>query len=69
MDGGIAVTAVPRLRELLTFIARNGFEHHVAMVRGHHAKVVDEAVNRYLGWQNYHHETVPSFAAPYPFLR
>lgn len=69
MDGGIAVTAVPRLRELLTFIVRNGFEHHVAMVRGHHASVVEEAVGRYLGWQNYHHETVPSFAPPAPFLR
>ena len=37
MDGGIAVTKVPSLRALLGFIARNGFEHHVAMVRGHHA--------------------------------
>ena len=25
MDGGIAVTEVPRLRDLLTFISRNGF--------------------------------------------
>ena len=69
MDGGIAVTAVPRLRELLTFIARNGFEHHVAMVRGHHAGIVDEAVSRYLGWQSYRHETVPSFSPPFPFHR
>ena len=58
-----------RLRELLTFIARNGFEHHVAMVRGHHAKIVEESVSRYLGWQNYYHEAVPSFAPPAPFLR
>ncbi len=69
MDGGIAVTEVPRLRELLTFISRNGFEHHVAMVRGHCAGVVEEAVGRYLGWQLYHHETTPSFAPPAPFLR
>jgi L-fucose isomerase-like protein len=69
MDGGIAVTAVPRLRELLTFIVRNGFEHHAAMVRGYYAKVVGEAVSRYLGWQNSHHEAVPRFAPPYPFLR
>lgn len=34
MDGGIAVTKVPNLRSLLSFISRNGFEHHVAMVRG-----------------------------------
>ena len=69
MDGGIAVTEVARLRDLLTFISRNGFEHHVAMVRGHHAPVIEEAVSRYLGWQTYRHETVPSFAPPAPFLR
>jgi L-fucose isomerase-like protein len=55
MDGGIAVTEVPRLRPLLAHLCREGFEHHVAMVRGHHAAVVDEAVSRYLGWQLYHH--------------
>jgi L-fucose isomerase-like protein len=68
MDGGIAVTEVKRLRSLLGFIARNGFEHHVAMVRGHHAAVVQEAVHRYLGWQSYHHEAEPGFAPPAPFL-
>ena len=69
MDGGIAVTEVPRLRDLLSVIVRNGFEHHVAMVRGSYASVVDEAVSRYLGWQNYHHEAVPRFAPPAPFTR
>ena len=34
MDGGIAVTKVERLRELMRFATQNGFEHHVAMVRG-----------------------------------
>jgi L-fucose isomerase-like protein len=56
MDGGIAVSKVARLRPLLGFIARNGFEHHVAMVRGHHAQAVHEAVARYLQWPIYHHE-------------
>ena len=69
MDGGIAVTAVPRLRELLGFIARNGFEHHVAMVRGHHADVVDEAVDRYLGWQNYHHQAAPAWSGAPAFFQ
>ena len=59
MDGGIAVTKVARLRPLLGFIARNGFEHHVAMVRGHHAEAVDEAIDRYLGWPIYRHEAEP----------
>lgn len=68
MDGGIAVSEVPRLRPLLGFIARNGFEHHVAMVRGHYASAVHEAVHRYLGWQSYHHQAEPGFAPPAPFL-
>lgn len=55
MDGGIAVTKVDRLRQLLRFIVHNGFEHHVAMVRGHHADVIKEAAARYLDWPIYHH--------------
>lgn len=63
MDGGIAVIEVENLRRLLAVITRNGFEHHVAMVRGHVADVVDEAVGRYLGLPLYLHngETEPSF--------
>ena len=60
MDGGIAVTKVARLRPLLGFIARNGFEHHVAMVRGHHAGAVHEAITRYLDWPIYRHEAEPA---------
>jgi L-fucose isomerase-like protein len=59
MDGGIAVTKVARLRRLLSFVTRNGFEHHVAMVRGHCAEAVAEATRRYLGWPNYHHQAEP----------
>ena len=59
MDGGIAVTKVDRLRDLMRFVTQNGFEHHVAMVRGHHADVVEEAVNRYLGYPSYRHGGVP----------
>jgi L-fucose isomerase-like protein len=54
MDGGIAVTEIPNLRELLRFITRNGFEHHVAMARGRWSGVIDEAA-RYLGWSVYLH--------------
>jgi L-fucose isomerase-like protein len=59
MDGGIAVTRVDNLRRLLRFVTQNGFEHHVAMVRGHHADVVDEAVTRYLRLPLYHHGIEP----------
>ena len=59
MDGGIAVTHVTNLRKLMRFVTQNGFEHHVAMVRGHHADVVAEAVTRYLNWPIYHHGAEP----------
>jgi len=57
MAGGIAVAQVPRLRKLLAYLCREGFEHHVAMVRGNLARVVHEAV-RYLDWELYNHEAV-----------
>ena len=59
MDGGIAVTEVARLRELMRFVSQNGFEHHVAMVRGTVADVLDEALARYLRWPFYHHNGTP----------
>ena len=65
MDGGIAVTRVRNLRELMRFVTRNGFEHHVAMVRGHHADVVTEAAIRYLGWPTYHHGGTPEPDEPF----
>lgn len=68
MDGGIAVSRVGRLRDLLGFIVRNGFEHHVAMVRGHHGDVVDEAITRYLRWPIYRHLAAPAFGNVPPFF-
>ena len=59
MDGGIAVALVPRLRQLMRFVTQNGFEHHVAMVRGHHADVLNEAITRYLDWPIYAHDVEP----------
>jgi len=56
MDGCIAVTRVPELQKLMNHICRGGFEHHVAMVRGHVADILKEAVGNYLGWDLYVHE-------------
>ena len=56
MDGGIAVCKVGNLRELLRYITKNGFEHHVAMVRGHFADVIEEAVDTYFDWDLYVHK-------------
>lgn len=55
MDGGIAVTEIPRLRDLLRHVTRQGYEHHVAMVRGSHAEAIEEATSRYLDWSVYRH--------------
>ena len=51
MDGGIAVCKIPAIREVMRHVTREGFEHHVAMVRGSTAAVLREAVERYLGWE------------------
>jgi L-fucose isomerase-like protein len=56
MDGGIAVCRIENMRALMTHICRNGFEHHVAMVRGNVATVLQEAVERYLGWDFHTHK-------------
>jgi len=56
MDGGIAVTSVPNLQKLLKYMCKNGFEHHVAMVRGNVSYVLEEAIDSYLGWELYKHE-------------
>ncbi|GET31305.1 fucose isomerase [Prolixibacter bellariivorans] len=56
MDGGIAVCEIPNLQNLMKFMCKNGFEHHVAMVRGHVSEVLEEAIGNYLGWDLYKHE-------------
>lgn len=56
MDGCIAVTKVDNLQKLMKHICRHGFEHHVALVRGHVADVLQDAIENYLGWNLYVHE-------------
>lgn len=56
MDGCIAVTKVDNLQKLLKYICKNGFEHHVAMVRTDVKEILDEAINNYMGWNLYVHE-------------
>ena len=55
MDGGIAVCRVSKLPALMKYMCKNGFEHHVGMVRGHVADILDEAIGNYLGWELYKH--------------
>lgn len=56
MDGCIVVTEVPELQKLMKYICKNGFEHHVALVRADVAGVIEEALESYLGWDLYVHE-------------
>ncbi len=56
MDGCIAVTKVDNLPILMKHICKNGFEHHVAMVRNDVKDILNEAIEGYLGWNLYVHE-------------
>lgn len=56
MDGGIAVCEIPNLQNLMKYMCKNGYEHHVAMVRGHVSEILEEAIGNYLGWEVYKHE-------------
>lgn len=56
MDGGIAVCEIPNLQKLMKYMCKNSFEHHVGMVRGHVAEILEEAIGNYMGWEIYRHE-------------
>ncbi|MDZ4659852.1 MAG: L-fucose/L-arabinose isomerase family protein [Bythopirellula sp.] len=53
--GTRAVAHVPRLQDLLRYVCREGFEHHVVMTNSHSAEILTEAFENYLGWETYHH--------------
>lgn len=55
MDGCIAVTKVNNLQNLMKYICKNGFEHHVAMCRGNVKEILQEAIESYLKWDLYVH--------------
>lgn len=54
--GARGVVQVSRLQELLQFICRNGFEHHVAFNHSQVADIFHEAVSNYLGIEAYWHK-------------
>ncbi|MGD2175136.1 MAG: hypothetical protein PVJ27_07015 [Candidatus Brocadiaceae bacterium] len=53
--GGFAVCRVPGLQDLMDFLCRSGFEHHVAMNRARSAQVLQEALGNYMGWEVHRH--------------
>jgi len=54
--GNRTVARVPKLQRLMQHVCREGFEHHVVMNASHTAGILQEAFERYLGWEVYHHE-------------
>ncbi len=55
IQGGIMVAKVPELQQLLKYMCKEGFEHHVAVTRGHCADVLEEAIDTYLNWDLMRH--------------
>jgi len=53
--GNRAVARIPNLQQLLRFVCRNGFEHHVVMTCSHTASILKEAFGNYLGWEVHQH--------------
>lgn len=53
--GGYGVMKIPNLQNLLQFICRMGFEHHVAMNMSQKADAITEAIGNYMGWELYRH--------------
>ncbi len=53
--GGYGVAEIGGLQDLLAHICRAGFEHHVAIARGHVARAVEDAFDTYLEWDVYRH--------------
>ncbi len=54
--GGAAICKINNLQGLMDYMCKNGFEHHVAMNRSLSAKVLEEALGKYLGWEVYNHK-------------
>jgi len=56
IHGGAAVCHIPDLQKLMKHLTKNGYEHHIAMTRGHYADVLEEAISTYLKWDLYRHQ-------------
>jgi len=54
--GGWGVIEIKNLQNLLRYISKNGFEHHVSIGPGWLARPLQEALETYLGCKVYRHE-------------
>jgi len=55
--GTRAVANIPNLQELMHFVCKNGFEHHVVMNASKTANILEEALSNYLGWGVHTHKS------------
>jgi L-fucose isomerase-like protein len=53
--GNRAVAKIPRLQELMRYVCKEGFEHHVVMTQSNSAGILAEAFGNYFGWEVHHH--------------
>ncbi|MCB0129235.1 MAG: fucose isomerase, partial [Caldilineaceae bacterium] len=53
--GGYGVVKVADFQGLLQFICENGYEHHVTINPTTVAGAVQEALDKYMGWDVYRH--------------
>jgi L-fucose isomerase-like protein len=54
--GSRAVVEIPGLQNLMRYICKNGFEHHVAMSASQCAAILAEAFETYMDWDVYYHQ-------------
>ncbi len=53
--GGYGVVKIPGLQQLLQYVCKHGYEHHVAVNRSHVGRAVADALENYRGWKTHHH--------------
>jgi len=53
--GTRAVAHIPRLQQLMRYVCKQGFEHHVVMTQSKSAGILAEAFGNYLGWEVHNH--------------
>jgi L-fucose isomerase-like protein len=54
--GSRGVAEVEGLQNLMNYICKNGFEHHVAINLSLVSDILEEAMTNYLGWKVYNHK-------------
>jgi L-fucose isomerase-like protein len=53
--GNRAVAQINGLQDLMQYVCKNGFEHHVVMNASKTADILEEALGNYMGWEVYNH--------------